>query len=459
MFRLSQLSICFRWLLTTVLPLGCLSLVATMTPMVIAQDDFTQQQTSARYLQTIDQFTTGRLVKWPQSQQLVFAVDHGADDDITVAIELAKVVRYGQPLRSSHNQGLLLVDGSFLPGEVRRITADVCELRGQYIRQTIPRSVVRAIVFAALDAGCMQQRLIDAALAADGADDQVWEIDGNRWQGVLEGDAQSYLYDAAGGGSLTIRVQGRQKAIDAQRLRMVVFSPLLTPRSTASATQGFVLGLDDGTLLQIANCESSDELGERKIALSCGYEFVLDSSRVPLDTVCFLSHHQPQQSIRMDMVRPLRLRTLPPLGPPQIVPADKIDVRWRCDSALQPAGFQQAAVHGIALSSTSQLVIPVENFSGGRFQTLCLLARPAETSLQQPVRFRIDRVTPEGTAQLLWSSEVPTVTAFPASPHEATVVDIETGPAAALVLSVERLSPVDWTSVGLWIDPILVIEH
>ncbi len=380
----------------------------------------------------------------------------------------AQLVCFGNTPDPRIHGGLLLVDGSYLVGRIVDITNESVSIAGGWIRGEVPRSTIRAVLFAVSSDGKGLEETLQVSTAAEGRDDILFEVSGDRWEGLFLslGASEPAKFKK----ELEFQVDDRLLRFDEGLLRFIVFSPRLTSMGGFQQERGFCVGLSDGSFLRAKKWEATQTQGFHA-QLICGYP--VDISNAEIDggdgndwnpLVSMIAAERVPGWTRLSELDFLRFRRLPLVGVPETV---------------QPARLQLTPNRGVSVAEGarwgaiqmpvgSQLVIGGRDermFDGktsGRLRGSCLVtaSRDQEGGVDRPVRAacRIDMVGPSGVLQALWEDRIGEggeSASFRAGPMRfRVVIDIEVPPGRAMILSAQRNTPLDAPCRVVWEDLI-----
>ncbi len=163
-----------------------------------------------------------------------------ATDDGPVKLDAAGVVRFGAPPEPSRETTLVLADGGFLVGEVRRGDHERVLVAGGFGEVEIPLERLAGIVYRPPVAVARRDRLFDRVLFAEDAGDRVLLTNEDTIAGTI-----------AAVGPTTVEVQAAlgPLSIETHRIRAVVYNPALLRRPGQDRLGAWV-GLDDGSRLR-----------------------------------------------------------------------------------------------------------------------------------------------------------------------------------------------------------------
>ncbi len=385
-----------------------------------------------------------RLERWESGGGLSFRGREGEP----FRRQLTEIVRYGRGAYDRRGEGLLLVDGSWLAGRVTEIGEDACRVVGRYFNTSIPRPLVRAALFSAPAIDGLQEEIIREAFAAEGSDDIVIGVDGDRRSGALQAAEESDVIWQRGEDELRLRSDARPLRIAVSGIRAVVFSPLLTPRVPADSPK-MVVGLAGGSRLQVRRYGEGESA--TTVTLVCGAELVLPPPAEAAAAITYLSPseigggEQTQLFRRLSDEPPLRLRVQPLFGPAYDAPP----------SEAAPGGESRSTVAGhwygntIAMPSASQAVYR-GLADGGIFRAEVAIAdSQVPDAAAGTARFRVLVVGREGQLREIWKSE-------PVRGGDGLIeVFVLVPPTAAVVLAVDRVESKGAGDRAVWIDPVL----
>jgi len=321
----------------------------------------------------------GRFVGWTEAGDGAWFEDQAGT---AWQVPLRQIVRYGKGSLSRSGEGLLLVDGSRLMGRVRGFDAQAVELLSEVWRIRVPRALVRGVMVAAPALGHMQNRFVAAAFAAEGAEDQVLLVNGDRISGTIVSDG----VDAKGPGGLWrrgdpvgIRRDGALQQVAWSEIRGIVFSPLLSA-VVAPVGQGSWVGMADGSALRI-EAGGGDRRGLRQFKLVCGLTIQCVGNPANESVVYLSGGELADESQRLNLVPPVRLRQVGWFEEPIVAEATRELVGWqgywqhigiRRDHPLpgREAAVQQSewdwTAHAIESAVNRQLVYRLEPGANGR---------------------------------------------------------------------------------------------
>jgi len=455
-----------------------------------------------RLLRTGETLAMARLVDWSPQGVLKFSTAASQTTSQTIRLPLSQVVRFGAASLARQAHGVLLVDGSLITARVLQIDSQGVELANDYFRTTIPAALVRAVIWRAPSLAGLRESFVAAALAAEGSDDVIVDVNGDQMRGTLVageegliqfGDTRpSSFSSATGSPSVQLQFRGTSRTISLDTVRGLIFSPALNPLMLPPSDAQSWLGLRDGTRLQAAritpptsrqrsarggntngsngNLANASELdaenelrGIWRIELACGWELTSRIATLQFDDITLLAGNGLADDENaaanravwpMHLAKPLRQRYTPLVGPPETMnPAENSNAtvapatRWlQLDQQLYP--------RTIAMPATSQAVYRLPGGRGGILRTeigvrpVIADEFPPESTAAQ-VLFRIQAVGSDGMVRQLWESE-------PLGEGEqAGLIEIEIPAGPAIILEVERAAGTFASPLGIWIDPLL----
>lgn len=397
-------------------------------------------------------YNDARLVDWSGDGNIKFAIPDGAS--ITTPVD--KVVRFGIGRQSRAGQGVLLIDGSLLVGRIVRIDQKQCDLSGDYFRTSVPRPLIRSILVHAPGLDGLQSEWLDMASEATGADDLLQTVDGDRITGTITGDADNLIFLAGTLNEIRIsddrRANSGQRVIDWQKIRGIIFSPLLTgmiPESAGTTT----LGLVDGSRLTLLNM-TANVSGIWRFQLACGLEIRSRKNQFSLDQICYLARSTSDLSSsnikQVNATDALRIRRTSLFGNAEMLNATAIGAGQGSLRIGVLSGKETGWIKsGLQMSAGTQAVFRLPP-RAKRFSAE-LATGPAQDFT--PFQCIVSLVNAAGEIRQAWASKPL------ASNQGTTLLDVNIRPTeVAMILSVEHIAPSLDTAEAIWIAPLVYTE-
>lgn len=442
-------------------PMFCILLVAA-APSVRGAEPVGDAPT-ARTLRLLDsRYGAVQFGGWEEDGTLAFLPPAESPSGQALRVDARDLVRFGRGAAARGGQGLLLVDGSLLVGRIDRITETECVVMGDYFDASVPRPLVRALLFTAPPIDGLQTQIIRDAFSSAGGDDIAIAVDGDRTAGALQpaspGDAVVW---ERGGETLVMAQRNRSVTIPVARLRALIFSPLLTPRLGADA-DALTVGFADGSRLQVLQTQATGRRGPSEITsvpprgaagtvrweLACGVEVAASSRRWSPAAVTYLSPRRVGDegtALRLSDQRPLRLRVQPMFATARDIATDAND-RGTASGAWVGGHWYG---HVIAMPSAAQAVYRGVAAGGNLRAEVAIRDPDVPDAAIGSAEFRVLVVGEGGQLREVWKS--PAVRGG----EGLIAVDIPLPPTPAVVLAVDPGERGGAGDRAVWIDPIV----
>ncbi len=347
------------------------------------------------------------------------------------------LVAWGAFRDSDRGPQIILADGSWLVGDVRRIDENHVQIRSSLWGEvSLPKNRVRGVLFNPSVDPLQRDRIRGQILESRVDDHQLWLENDD----VIVGTAQRLVEQEIGprelSNSLVFVTRGRELLIELDKITALVLNPSQDQRALQPVSHT-LLGLADGTRLIVRDIELSDRIA--RLALDGDIQLTIDPPSLweltvlvqPLGTgVVYLSD---LESVGYKHI-PLLTRTVP-MG---------LD-RNSQGGALRAGGKLYAK--GIGMPSTSRVAYPLR----GRYQRFA-----AEVVLDDSagpsgsVVFRVLFSDGQGGWETAWESPL-VRSGDPPRP-----ISVDTRGVQAMVLIVEMGQRGDVQDHALWLNARLV---
>lgn len=206
-------------------------------------------------------------------------IDPGGDvvvrsDEQVHRVPARHLVAWGAFRDSDRGPQIVLVDGSWLVGDVRRIDENHVQiLSSLWGEVSLPKNRVRGVLFNPSVDPLQRDRVRGQILESQGDDHLLWLENGD----VIAGTAQRLVEQEIGPGELSISLvfvtQGRELLIDLDKITALVFNSSQDQRASQPVSHT-LLGLADGTRLMVRDIELSDRVA--RLALDGDIQLTID---------------------------------------------------------------------------------------------------------------------------------------------------------------------------------------
>ncbi len=195
-------------------------------------------------------------------------------DDEVHRVPARHLVAWGEFRDSDRGPQIVLVDGSWLVGDVRRIDENHVQiLSSLWGEVSLPKNRVRGLLFNPSVDPLQRDRVRGQIFASQGDDHQLWLENGD----AIAGTAQRLVEQEIGPGELSISLvfvtRGRELLIDLDKITALVFNSSQDKRASQPVSHT-LLGLADGTRLIVRDIELSDRVA--RLALDGDIQLTID---------------------------------------------------------------------------------------------------------------------------------------------------------------------------------------